>query len=174
MTKTPKAKPGRKPKNPNRDQARSAHFKLSDRSRFALRWLTAHEGDRKDKTVVLEEMITDRADLLSKGKARHWSDLYHDDPAIQTLNLFSISSYRPTTMEQPIQRFVGAHPSFFYSDEEQQRPHLARAIILWPRVKEFVSLWESKRIDDYWCAAKAMRDELKKHGEPAPKGGTRW
>lgn len=166
---------GRPSKNVSRPHGRFSGFKLSDRSRFALRWLMAYEGSR-DMTTLLEDIIEARVDEVSKRERTptHWQTLFHPDEAVATLSLFGLARYRPTPAERLVHHFVVSHPMFFFEDEAQTRPHRQRAMILWPRIKELAAMWEEKKGDDHWCAAREMAAELKKHGEPVPKSGGRW
>ncbi len=162
-------------KNKGRVRAKKENFKLSDRTRLALRWLKAHER-RTNNTQLLEELIESRADEVCEQRKikRHWSTLFSHDAGITTLNLFGLPTYTPTVPERSLHRFVVTHAPFFYADDEQTQPSMQRAAILWPRVQEYLAQWERERAGDQWCAAKAMAAELKKHGEPVPKGGGRW
>jgi hypothetical protein len=168
---------GGRPKNEGRELAKSDHYKLSDRARFALRWLMAHESAR-DRTALIEELVEGRADDVCKQRniAPHWLTLFspHNE-GISTLRLFALPNYRPSSAERAQHHFVMQHAPFFYDDDQQTQPSVQRVTILWPRIKEYQKLWQAKRdTDGMWIAAKAMAAELKKNGEPVPKGGGRW
>jgi hypothetical protein len=142
---------------------------------FALKWLSAHRGGR-ELTEVLQDLVERAADeACTRAKISSWQTLFSPlDPAVNLLVLFALPNYRATTPERPLFHFVSHHAVFFYDDAEQTKPSRTRIAVLWPKVQEFRKLWERDRVDDAWCAAKAMAAELKKHHEPVPKGGGRW
>lgn len=150
---------GRPPKYEKKMTA--MNLKLSPKHQFGLRLVARIKGDSMGAEMgrVIDELA--RALPIS----RNWSELWDEDPAVATLNIFGLPEYRaaaqPQTWngikdESEVHALVMAHPEFFYTDSSMVYPRRKFAVILWPHVDDLAKLWKRERDDDYYVAAKKM------------------
>ena len=151
-------------------------LRLDPKTRFVLEFISRIRG--QSITVVVERAIKEAADAAVIGPATDfrgneihqpsWSDFWDADEGIRTLKLLADSNYTTTYEEDEIRRFTLDHLDFFYDDRNGQTVKRANTSLLWPKIGEYIDLWQSTRNENYWSAGKQMAEDLKRAGIEAP------
>lgn len=150
----------------------STSFRISDRAKFAARFLARTAG--VSDAIAVEKAISDAADKSHASMS--WRELWDEEESVRTLRLWALPEFKPSTEsasrnETERVAFVAAHAQFFYRDKARLAPDRARAMILWEHVPELEHLWRTKRTEDYHCAAKEMVKILRRAKLDAPAFG---
>ena len=148
-------------------------LRLDPKTRFVLEFVSRVRG--QNITTVVERAIKEAASqvVLEPGRSEayddrpNWLDFWDASEGVRMLKLLSDDRYPSTFEEDELRDFTLAHSEFFYVGKDQ--PHGAYLDILWPSIDQFLSIWRSTKISDYWAAGNAMVDALRTAKVSAPE-----
>lgn len=144
-----------RPRRHEDEQLKTSTYRISKRHKFLLR-LLARQTSRDDGPTIehaLEQLAA------HTRMSRNWVDLWDDEECVRMLRLFAMSDYKPSPPEQKQKLFVLAHARYFWAPNGE--PHRARAIVLWPYLKELDQLWTETKHQDYKAAERRIVEILK-------------
>lgn len=160
---------------PKRAKTETITLRLDPKTKFMLEFMSRVQG--RTITAIVEHAVRDAANSSgvqdSYGDTKTWAAFWDASEGVRTLNLIADPSYPTNFEEDELLAFAQAHWEFFYTTASMDRPRRAYLDVLWPRVEEFLSIWQAQRHEDYWAAGKAMAAALssaKLQGPDWPRG----
>ncbi len=159
-------------------------IRLDPKTRFMLEFMARHRG--QTITTVVERAITAAANGLvieDDESQRSWEYYWSIEEGVRALKVAAERQLYPSYDEERRIAFAREHWPFFYLSARKENLRAAFVSILWPRIDEFLDIWENDRRRDYFAAGKAMQQALKDAGvqpptwpipaDPPPKTGPR-
>lgn len=153
---------GRKLKGDDRDAIKGRSYRFGNRYRFALKLASRQTG--KSETAILEDAIQEIANSIVINK-KHWLEFYDEEDGVAALRLLAQDEYRADLGDEEIRRFTAAYPQYFFADKEMKTPRRAYVKILWPKLRQIMSVWRETRNEDPTAVTKEMVRLLKAGGE---------
>jgi hypothetical protein len=143
-------------------------IRLDPKTRFILEFMSRLNG--QTITTIVERAIIDAASRApidpSNNDERTWQNFWDVNEGVRSLLLASQPRLYPTFEEERRLDFANKHDAFFFKNG---RPRSGYIEILWPRIDEFVALWDETKTSDYFASGKAMRSALLAAGVEPPE-----
>ena len=144
-------------------------MRMDPKTRFLVEVLARYRG--QSISTVVERAIMEAADNATIGnpdRARTWRDYWHISEGVRALNMAADDALYPTYDEECRVVFARTHWPFFYTaiDCKIHKPWCID--IIWPKIDQFIELWESTKSNDYFATGKAMQQALREAGIQAP------
>lgn len=146
-------------------------MRLDPRVRFIIDLLARIRG--QSISTVVERALLEVADKTEIGRdengyAKRWRDYWDLSEGIRTLKIASDNDTFPSFEDEEKAAFAKAHSIFFYKDNNCTQYKDWAIDIIWPRIEEFMEIWDNTKATDYFAAGKAMREAISKAGVKAP------
>lgn len=143
-------------------------MRMDPRTRFLVDFVARVRG--QSITTVVERAIQEAADNISLpgDSDAKWDRFWHVSEGIRSLKVISEKRLFPNFEEECIVSFSKIHWPFFYRDAKRDSYAEWLIDIVWPRINEFVEIWEKTKSVDYWAAGKAMQQAIGNAGIKAP------
>jgi hypothetical protein len=152
-----------------RAKTETLSLRLDPKIRFTLEFLARVRG--QSITSVVEHAIRETAtsngigprydDRGNETLQKTWSDFWDPSEGIRALNLLANDNYPTTFDEDRLRQFTLSHWQFFYTNQEGLTPRRAYVDILWPRIQEYLHIWEETKAENYWAAGEAMMGAIR-------------
>lgn len=146
----------------------SLTIRLDAKTRFALAFVARLRG--QTITSVVERAILHAADGATfqdrRGRTRSWQDFWSASVGEREILMADEPSLYPTAEQGRRLAFVKSHPEFFLRPVEA--PRLDYLEVLWPRIQEFLDVWDRTKASDYLAAGNAMAEALAEAGLSPP------
>lgn len=135
-------------------------LRLDQKTKFILDFMARVRG--QNITTIIERAIKEAADRTGVGERdqKDWKNYWHPDEGVRTLKVICDSDIYTSFSEDEILEFTKVHWKFFYGDDMRSSIRDAYVQVLWPRIEEYVDIWNSTRSQDYWAAGKEMAKDL--------------
>lgn len=163
---------------PKRAKTETVTLRLDPKTKFMLDFMTRVQG--RTITAIVEHAVRDAASNSGIegdfNTTKTWASFWDANEGVRTLKLIADPNYPTNFEEDELLAFAQAHWEFFYTSANTETPRRAYLEVLWPRVEEFLSIWQAQRQEDYWAAGKAMAAALssaKLQGPVWPRGNTK-
>lgn len=146
-------------------------MRMDPSTRFLVDYIARFRG--QSISTVVERAIQEAADRIEIDcpedmKNKTWKDFWSVSEGIRSLKIWSEKSLYPNYEEQSIVSFANSHWPFFFSTEKKSHYKEYMIDILWPRINEFVEIWNKSKYTDYFKAGRAMREVVESAGVKAP------
>jgi hypothetical protein len=147
-------------------------MRLDPRVRFAIDLLARVRG--QSISTVVERAVQEVADRTSISDRRseivkNWRDYWHVNEGIRFLKVASDEGTFPTYDEISKVAFAKIHWPFFYMNCNMTQYKEWSIEILWPKIDEFMDMWERTKATDYFAAGNAMKKAISAAGVAAPE-----
>jgi hypothetical protein len=138
-------------------------MRIDAKTRFQIEVLARVRGQRV--STVVERAIQEAADNVG------WREYWHAEEGIRWIRMVSSQEEFNTAGDADKLEFTRHHWPFFYVTREcfphsSIREGFIR--ILWPKIDEFVDIWNKTKANNYFFAGKALQNELIAAGVSAP------
>lgn len=144
-------------------------MRMDPKTRFLVEVLARNRG--QSISTVVERAILESADNAHIGgseEGRTWRDYWHISEGVRALKMAADQGLYPTYEDECRLVFARTHWPFFYT-ESNCKLHKPWCIdILWPRIDEFLEMWDETKSSDYFATGKAMQQALRDAGIQAP------
>ena len=143
-------------------------MRMDPKTRFLVDFIAKARG--QSITTVVERAILEAADNVKVGQSdKSWRSFWHLSEGVRSLLLANEQSLYPNYEDEYRLDFARQHWPFFYFDKDLKllKPHMIN--VLWPRIDEFIEVWEATRAANYFLAGEVMGEALKKAGLNAPE-----
>lgn len=165
-----------KTETPSRRPAKTEvlSMRMDPKTRFLVEVLARHRG--QSISTVVERAILEAADNAHIGgseKAKTWRDYWHISDGVRALKMAADQELYPTYEDECRLVFTRTHWPFFYT-EANCKFHKPWCIdIIWPKIDQFLEMWEDTKSNDYFATGKAMQQELRAAGIAPPDWPTK-
>ncbi|MEN3930693.1 hypothetical protein WJT86_06395 [Microvirga sp. W0021] len=150
-------------------------IRLDTKNRFMLDFMARLKG--QTITMVIERALADAAERTVIHKkspfsrndySENWKDYWDVNEGIRSLKIYQENELFPTYEEEKRLQFTKIHHVFFYKDNTFSIfiPHYIE--ILWPRIDEFIKLWDETKSKDYFEAGMEMLRAISEAGLRPP------
>ena len=138
-------------------------IRLTPKTRFLLEFVARHRG--QTITTLLERAVVELAERTTfrrpdDNESRTWQDYWDISEGVRTLKIAEEPNLYPTYEEEQKLEFAKTHWPFFYASPECtsfMRPYIT---ILWPRIEEYINVWNETQWTDYFAAGRAMHSAI--------------
>jgi len=144
-------------------------MRIDPKTRFAIEVVARYRG--QSISTVVERAIMEAADHASIGSGDQpntWRDYWDVSEGVRALKIASDQSLYPTYEDERKVDLAKRHWQFFYSSDNARFPRVAFIDILWPRIDEFLEMWEKTRSTDRFAVGKAMHKAIHDAGVQPP------
>lgn len=149
-------------------------IRLDPKTRFILEFMQRLRG--QTLTTVVERAIAEAGDRASFNEEHafggevsvRWQDLWSVSEGERALMVAAKPQLFPTFEEEKRRDFARRHWPFFYRDQNTDRFLRHYVDVLWPRIDEFIEIFESTRAQNYFAAGFAMKEALRSAGLAPP------
>lgn len=146
-------------------------IRLDPKTRFMLEFMSRLRG--QTITTVVERAIVEDANRSTIptgfGDPEDWRDFWSAVEGERALNIAKERALYPTYEEEKRLSFTREHWQFFYTTKDCTNYLRHYVEVLWPRIDEFIDIFDSRKTDDYFAAGKAMKDALTSAGLATPQ-----
>jgi len=145
-------------------KSESLTIRLDPKTRFQLEFVSRIRG--QTITTVIERSILEAADnaRIRGGDFEQdltWQSVWDVNEGIRALKIARHSELYPSYEEERRLNFTELHWPFFYTDNKKDVFFTTYIEVLWPRIDEFINIFEKTKLDDYFQAGKEMQACLK-------------
>ena len=153
------------PKPTNKSEVLS--MRMDTRARFMLDLVARVRG--QSITTVVDRAVQDAADKIrDRGYNIDWRAIWDVHEGVRYIKLLSTDAIPLSYEEENKLDFFRNHHVFFYiKNKNTILDHFV--YVLWPRIDEFIEIWETTKSTDYFAATKAMQTAIKSAGLLAPE-----
>ncbi len=154
---------GRKPA-----KSETLTIRLDPKTRFMLEFMSRLRG--QTITTVVERAITDAAGRATIAKefdyagnlkaVVSWRDFWSVVEGERALKMAAETEVHPTFDEERRLAFARTHWPFFFLAKDSETIRTGYVEVLWPRIDEFIELFESTKTTNYFQAGEAMAKAL--------------
>lgn len=151
---------GRKP-----TKSETLTIRLDPKTRFMLEFVSRLRG--QTITTVVERAISsaaDQATVMVPGEygdfEASWRYFWSVVDGERALKMSAEPQLHPTYEEEKRRKFTETHWPFFFLSPKCEEPRTGYIEILWPRIDEFVALFDATKATNYFQAGEAMAAAL--------------
>jgi hypothetical protein len=147
-------------------------LRLDPKTRFIVEFASRVKG--QTITAFIESAIREHGKTaqidggFEKEDSKTWTDYWDVSDGVRTLSLISDQFFPTNFEEDEIRQFTLDHWEFFYTSREGSRIRRGYVDIIWPDLNDYLSLWRSKKGNDYWAAGREMAKKLSAADVKAP------
>lgn len=148
----------------------SLTIRLDPKTKFVIDFIARVKG--QSITTVVERAIMDAADGTDIGSHQMpetWRDFWSVSDGVRALKIASDSRLYPSYEEEFLVNFARIHWPFFYLSARKGEFHMAYVDILWPKIHEFLEIWQNTKSSDYFAAGKVMQEAIRAAGVRPPE-----
>ena len=151
-------------------------IRLDPKTRFMLEFMARLRG--QTITTVVERAILEEANRATitrfNGPDDDWRDFWSVREGERALKIAAESALYPSYEEEKRLSFAREHWPFFYSTDQKLSFIKHYIEVLWPRIDEFIEIFDTQKAENYFAAGEAMKKALSearlKPPEWPPKG----
>jgi predicted transcriptional regulator len=149
--------------NIKRAKTETLSLRLDPKTKFMLDFVSRVEG--QSITTVVERAIRDVAGRVGiqsewENGSKTWAHYWDASEGMRALQLYADADYPTTFEEDEILRFAKTHWPFFYTTDKATTLRRPFVDLLWPKIGEYLAVWQNQRHQNYWAAGQAMKADL--------------
>jgi hypothetical protein len=147
-----------------RAKTETLSLRLDPKTRFILAFMSKVEG--QSITVLVERSVREAAARVRIGPEHDergndlerytWSDFWDANEGVRTLKLLTSPHYPTDFADDELKSFTDTHWPFFYYESGAQRIRRAYVEVLWPRIEQYLAIWQDTKSSNYWKAGEEM------------------
>ena len=145
-------------------------MRMDPKTRFVIDVIAKVRG--QSISTVVERAIQEAADRLTIGNSDErgpiWRDYWDVIDGVRALKVSRDQRLFPTFEEEYRLEFTKKHWPFFYQTSRCEIYRDGLIEILWPKIDEFLEIWDKTKANDYFAAGKAMRKAINDAGVVPP------
>ncbi|WP_267550427.1 hypothetical protein [Rhizobium rhizogenes] len=139
-------------------------IRLDPKTRFMLDFVSRLRG--QSITTVVERAISEAANGASiqsddsYGAPSTWRDFWSVTEGERAIKIAREDLLHPTYEEERRLKFAEQFWQFFFTNSNKNNIRLGYIEVLWPRIDEFIKIYDTTKQTDYFAAGEAMQAAL--------------
>ncbi|TBZ07778.1 hypothetical protein [Rhizobium leguminosarum] len=137
-------------------------IRLDPKTRFMLEFVSRLRG--QTITTVVERAITEAANRATIEQEYEddmsWRNFWSVVEGERAINIAKHDALHPSYDEERRLRFAEQFWQFFFYSASKDSVRTSYIEVLWPRIDEFIAMYDATKGSDYFAAGKAMKEAL--------------